>query len=355
MLSLYLIVFLVGAVAGTLVHHAATRLPDELSLLWPGPRCLKCAGPLGWLRLLPLFGPLLRPRCPACREPFFAGRLLAEVGTGLAFCGLFHLEIVRNVLDIPLLARQAPAIQAGDVPGAAWVIFGVHAVLLGFLLAASLCDLRRMEIPLGLTTLGTIVGLIVAVVLPWPWPGAAAELPRPNVLVPFPKPPHGLYPWPVVLDLPDWLPPGSWRLGLATGLAGALAGTLVLRGVRFLFTAGRGIEGLGMGDADLMMMAGAFVGWQVVLLAFFVAVFPALLLGIVQLLFRGGEAMPFGPPLALGVLLTLWSWPRIGEHFRPLFQNPEFLLLLAVVGAVFLFVAALLLRLLRGRPAEEQA
>jgi leader peptidase (prepilin peptidase)/N-methyltransferase len=189
---------------------------------------------------------------------------------------------------------------------------------------------------------------------PWPWPGAAGDLPQPTLFLPNPAVPIGLYPWPVLIDLPGWLPAGSWQLGLATGLAGALAGTFVLRGVRFLFTLGRGIEGLGMGDADLMMMAGAFVGWQPVLLAFFVAVFPALVFGLVQILFRGGQAMPFGPPLALGTLLTLWSWPALGGHFLPLFRNPEFLLLLAGLGAVFLFLAAFLLRLIRGRPDTEQ-
>src|SRR5262249_61490043 len=115
-------------------------------------------------------------------------------------------------------------------------------------------------------------------------------------------------------DLPEWLRPGSWRLGLASGLAGVLAGMLLLRGVRFLFARGGGVEGLGVGDADLMMMAGAFLGWQPVLIAFFVSVFPALALGILQLVFRGDKPMPFGPSLALGVLLTLFGWRWIGPR-----------------------------------------
>ena len=85
----------------------------------------------------------------------------------------------------------------------------------------------------------------------------------------------------------------------------ALAGMVMLRGVRFLFGLGRGKEGLGIGDADLMMMAGSFLGWQPVLIAFFVGVFAALFVGVAQLMRKGDQALAFGPPLAVGVMITL--------------------------------------------------
>src|SRR5262249_18246098 len=146
----------------------------------------------------------------------------------------------------------------------------------------------------------------------------------------------GVYAWPVWWPLPAWLPPLSWRLGLATGLAGAAAGAVLLRGVRFLFGLGRGKEGMGVGDADLMMMAGAFVGWQVVVLAFFVSVFPALLFALATLVRRGHEYLPFGPSLSLGVLIALFAWPRLGPQFRILFFDPLFLGVLGGGGALAL-------------------
>ena len=83
---------------------------------------------------------------------------------------------------------------------------------------------------------------------------------------------QGLYPWPFWGPLPDgFAAGGNWQTGLATGIAGALVGTFLLRGVRFVFSSGIGKEALGMGDADLMMMAGGFLGWQPVVIAFFVA------------------------------------------------------------------------------------
>ena len=68
---------------------------------------------------------------------------------------------------------------------------------------------------------------------------------------------------------------------------------MVLRSIRMIFGLGRGIEGMGLGDADLMMMAGSFVGWQPVLIAFIAGVFPGLVLGLVQLFRKGDHPLPF--------------------------------------------------------------
>ena len=164
----------------------------------------------------------------------------------------------------------------------------------------------------------------------------------------MPKLPHGVYPWPVWYPLPSWLPPGSWQLGLVTGLAGALAGMIVLRAVRFLFGLGRGIEGLGVGDADLMMMAGAFLGWQPVIIAFFVSVFPAMLVGVTQIVLRGDQELAFGPSLSLGIVLTMLGWQWIGPHLAPVFFDAWYMGILVGAGAMFLLLASFLLRLVRG-------
>jgi leader peptidase (prepilin peptidase)/N-methyltransferase len=103
-----------------------------------------------------------------------------------------------------------------------------------------------------------------------------------------------------------------------------------------------------MGDADLMMMAGSFVGWQPTLVAFFVSIFPALVFGVARLLIKGDQALPFGPSLAAGVLLTLLAWPGIGRHFQIVLFDGWVLGILGVAGAVFLLITSFLLRLIRG-------
>jgi leader peptidase (prepilin peptidase)/N-methyltransferase len=341
----FIVVFLAGLAVGSFLNLCSTRLPYEKALLWPGPRCGSCLQRLRLVDCLPVAGfLLLRGRCRTCRARIPWSYPLVELFTALAFVGLFAL--VCGVVDVPLVGlrwRLPPDVAPRDT----LVLFVHNATLVCFLTIASLCDLNDMEIPLSLTIWGTLVGLLFAVLFPWPYPQPYPFPADQDPLVPrfF----HSVYPWPVCHPLPEWLPPGSWRLGLATGLAGALAGMILLRGVRFLFALGRGMEGMGVGDADLMMMAGAFIGWQAVVLAFFVSVIPGLLFAVVRLIVKGDQALPFGPSLAAGVVLTVLGWPALAGQFRILFFDPIFLGLMALAAAIALLFIAFLLRLFRPR------
>jgi leader peptidase (prepilin peptidase)/N-methyltransferase len=340
--------FVLGLAIGSFLNVCVGRLPYEKSLLWPSSRCPVCYQPIQLRDNIPLLGfLLLRGRCRSCGCPISWRYPRIELLTGLAFVGLYYLEMVANVLDLPILFNVA-WMPPGMVPLPALTLYVHHGVLLGFLIVVSLCDLEDMEIPLSITVTGTVVGLVLSTLLPWPYPNPAPLVPMVRAGVfpgPVPFPPNsGAQLWPVWYPLPDWLPAGSWQLGLLTGLAGALAGMLMLRGVRFLFGLGRGIEGLGVGDADLMMMAGAFLGWQAVVLAFFVSVFPALIFAAVQVLRGGGQALPFGPSLALGVIITMLCWPRIGPHFQEILFKPEILGVLGIGGALIMVVMAFIFR-----------
>ncbi len=356
MFTIWLVgVFVLGVCAGGAINYCFYRLPLEKSLLWPGPRCGHCLQPIRWHDCVPLVGyALLRGRCRTCGQRIPLRHPVVELGTGLMFVGLFYLEIGRNLLALPYLQARQVEVAAGDIPSSAWFLFACHAVLISLLLLTSLCDLDDMAIPLPITISGTLLGLTCSALFAWPFPDAGQALPLVRGMVP-PRLPPGLYPWPVWYPLPEWLPSGSWQLGLATGLAGALAGMLVMRIVRFTFGVTRGIEALGIGDADLMMMAGAFVGWQPVLLSCFVAAFPGLLFGLIQLIRRGNQALPFGPSLALGVVLTLWLWPYLGDSdaLRMVFFEPFFFSIIVGGGTVFLFLAGLFFRFLLGTPTTD--
>jgi len=290
------------------------------------------------------------------------------------------LEIFENVHELDVLKIYRHQVMGGRPPWQSLIVFGFHAILLSFLLVACFCDIDRQSIPLSLTVTGTVIGLIGAVLFPWPWPNssAAAAIPAGSWRYPGRGLKQGLYPWPVwALSDTSWLQPGHWLTGLLTGLAGILAGTLMLRGVRFLFGIGMGSEymedapepeegqpswfgsrlvswvgriggkALGLGDADLMMMAGAFLGWQPVLVAFFMAVLPGVVMGLSQAAVKGHTTLPFGPALAIGVMITLLGWRTIGPQVQYFFFDGTLILALAGVCCVLMIGGGFLIRFFR--------
>lgn len=361
MLVIWLVfLFLMGACVGSFLNVCIHRLPLEKSLLWPSSRCGHCLQPIRWYDNLPLVSYwILRGRCRTCKVRFSARYFLVELLTGLSFVGLFCYVIVANGLRLPSLSDHVFHIGLHWFPSwSAWAVFGFHAVLICFLIVATFCDLDHREIPLAITVPGTLLGLTGAVLWPWPWPLAASQVKIP-MNVPWwqigVSPELGLYPWPVWGPLPDWMPPGSWQLGLFTGAAGALVGTLMLRIIRYLFGLGLGIEALGLGDADLMMMAGAFLGWQPIVMAFFIGVFAGLFFGVAQVLIHGDNALPFGPALAIGIVASMLFWHAIGPQFQVLFFNDVLLLALGGISAVLMLVCSYglrVLRIMRGGPPD---
>lgn len=381
-LPLYLwlaLVFIIGAMIGSFLNVCIYRLPLEKSPLWPlTSRCGHCLQPVRAIDNLPLLSYwLLRGRCRTCAAPFSMRYFFVELGTALSFLGLFHLECVVNVHRFnPQLIGQPQAELA------CLIAFIYHAVLLSFLIVATFCDIDHRTIPLSLTVTGSVLGIIGAIFLPWPWPYTPVQATPTGR--PFPvddwmvsmlhRPYQGIYSWPVWGPLPDWLAPGdNWQTGLATGLAGFLVGTMTLRIVRFTFGLGIGVDymdeadpdsvrwslpwrlwdwagrvggkTLGLGDADLMMMAGAFLGWQPTLAAFFLAVVPGLMFGMVQIFQRGDNALPFGPSLAIGAMIAALAWQELGPALQVFFFNGPFLASIVGLSCFLLLLSGYVLRM----------
>lgn len=350
-----LLVFIVGIMIGSFLNVAIVRLPLEKSLLWPGSRCGQCLQSIRWYDNLPLVSYLwLRGRCRHCQAPFSVRYFLIELLTGLGFVGLFYVEVVCNIQGWPT-GGEAWGIARGFFPWGWWAGFAHHAILFCLLLVASVCDLHNRTIPLRLTMTGAVIGLLGATLMPWPWPGtpematpvAPANFPGLNPWLIQPIGP-GIYPWPFWGPLPDFCAPGgNWQTGLLTGLAGLLAGTWLLRIIGKLFSLGLGKEALGLGDADLMMMAGAFLGWQVVVVAFFVSALPGLGFGLFQLFIRRDNSLPFGPSLAIGLMMTMLGWPWLGPGLQLFFFMGLFLIAIGVLGLGFILASSFIMRLLR--------
>lgn len=351
---------------GSFLNVLVARLPYEKSILWPGSRCFACLRPIRPLDNLPIVGYLrLRGRCRSCGAGFSARYLWVEIGTGLAFLGLFLLDVVFNVHNLPG-AKYQPVGGSTAPPGIGLAVFAYHAVLVSCLIAAAVIDAGHRIIPPLIPFAGAAVGIVGGALMPWPWPhepAAAGAIPPgfPWILQEYQgKVAVGVQPWPFWGPLFTALPAGSWKLGLANSLIGALAGSLVVRAVKWLFEVGFGREALGLGDADLLMMAGAFVGWQPAVLSLFVGAFAALLVfklpAMLVGLGRPGEAdreLPFGPGLAVGVVLTWLAWPWVGPRVQAVFFDIQTLLVVVGVMGVGMLAAGLLLR--RGDETETPA
>jgi len=105
---------------------------------------------------------------------------------------------------------------------------------------------------------------------------------------------------------------------LGGSMLGWLVGGGLVWGVRILGSLAFGREAMGLGDVHLQAAVGAALGWKVALLAFFVAVFIAILWAIGALILRRfatffQREIPFGPHLAAAaILFVIARGPLVG-------------------------------------------
>ncbi len=344
-------VFVTGACVGSFINVCVFRLLAEKSVFWPGSHCASCLKPISFFDNIPILSyVLLQGKCRSCKSFFSVRYLLVEVFTASMFLAVFLLDIFFNVPNYNIVDANRWQIGFGVIPFSCWATFISHATLLSFLLTASLTDLEKMEIPLGITVTGTIFGIIFSAFQAWPFPDDLGSIRQFEfVLKDWPvKPnlPQGSIPWPVWFPDLQLFSGNSFLNGILSSLAGIFVGTFLVRGIRFTYSVGRGIEGMGLGDADLMMMVGAFWGWQLVVVAFFLAVIPAFFFGILQLFSKGEQAFPFGPSLAISSVATFYCWRYLSPYIQPVFFEFQVLFILTLFSAVSLLIISFIFRLL---------
>jgi len=330
---------------------------------------------------IPVVGWWLAPRNRPDGWQLAAGlELLAIAVGGLAWwweVGL-GMQLAPSFVDLPAARGPLP-----------WRLLA-HLALAGFLAAATWCDLRFRVIPDAITVPGVLLGAVAVTLSPelllpigcvLPIEPATA-LAVPDVLGPAgPLLCHGQAGWP--FELRSWggllllaagfllwwsvgtapAPHRRWfgdprfavlaggllfiaatwglapadtpprhLLGLATALTGAVAagGLIVL--TREAASRALGKEAMGLGDATLMAMAGSWLGWQIGVIAFFVAAFLGLAHGLLGWLWKRETELAFGPSLCLATVIVLAAWRWVWGWLEPVFLHP--LDLLIVVGVV---------------------
>jgi prepilin signal peptidase PulO-like enzyme (type II secretory pathway) len=140
-----------------------------------------------------------------------------------------------------------------------------------------------------------------------------------------------------------WFGDGRWA-SLLTSLIGLAASGGIVWAVRLIGTAALRREAMGFGDVTLMMMIGTFLGWQACLIAFFLAPFAGLLVGILQFVLRRDDVIPYGPFLCLGSAAVVVKWAPIWVWGQQLFAIGG---LVPAVLIICLFLLGVLLGLWR--------
>lgn len=205
---------LLGLFFGSFTNVVVYRLPRGENVAFPGSHCPGCGKPIrAWHNLPVLSYLLLRGRARCCRV-----RIPLRYPAIEMLGGLWALAVMRVfLLDLP-----------GDMP--VWRVGLLFAIYLAFglgLLAAIFIDLEHMLLPDVITVGGALLGLISAPLRGVEWSTSA--------------------------------------LGMAIGFL------IVWLPFIELYRRFRGYAGMGLGDAKLLMLTGAWFGW--------VAVAYALMLG----------------------------------------------------------------------------
>lgn len=193
-----------GLIWGSFLNVVIYRVPREMSVVRPGSHCPACGKPVRAYDNIPVLSFLiLRGKARCCGAKMSLRYPLVELLGGVASVAI--LELCVRVLPSDTTVVRAVCIYLAD--------FAITMALI----AAAFIDLEHMLLPDSINLGGAILGVATA----------------------------------------------SFRgLGVVDSLFGAIIGFVsIWLPFIFLYKAIRGRAGMGMGDAKLLLLAGAWFGW----------------------------------------------------------------------------------------------
>lgn len=252
-----LIAALLGACIGSFLNVVAWRVPREESVVRPRSHCPRCGTTLAWFDNIPVLSwLLLRARCRHCGAGI-SGRYPA---VELLCAGLF-------------VAATAAGASSSALPGApAALVVLAGWLLVALLLPLILIDLDHLWLPEPLCRWGVLLGLVVTAIAGFRQGDAAGR------------------------TLLFW-----HLLAASAGLLGFETTSAVAKKLL-------GKPALGLGDAKLAALLGAWLGLTGLGLSVLLSVFSGAVFGLLGLIsgrLKRGQPFPFGPFLAGGGL-AVW-------------------------------------------------
>ena len=282
---------LLGLAFGSFLNVCLSRWPAGESIVSPRSHCRQCGRTLAWWENVPLLSWLaLRGRCRTCHTWIGWRYPLIELAVG-ALWALVAWSLLR------ITWPGEPVIYLFDnhyVLGSAISII----VFYWLMIALAVLDAENLWLPNWITLPGIVVGFIFSV-----WRNRLMyETPGSD----FSSPPFA----------PGWL-------SLLLGIIAAAALILLIRWAYWLV---RRREGIGLGDAKLMAMLAAWLGFPQALLAFAVGVVLGALVAVVLLVIPSARResgtwamskLPLGTFLCIGgIISSMFGGPICAAYLR---------------------------------------
>jgi leader peptidase (prepilin peptidase) / N-methyltransferase len=282
---------LLGLAFGSFLNVCLSRWPEGESVVKPRSHCRSCGRTLAWWENLPLVSWLaFRGRCRTCGTTISWRYPLVELAVGVLWAAIAW-RFLPGLMNVPLSAL--------DIAGNLLPNVGL-LILCWILVALAVLDAEHLWIPNSITFPGIGIGLLLTSS-------------------------HFL--------LMDAQAEGTHISKLTTfmdGFLGSLIAILVSAGIIFLirwtYWFIRRREGIGLGDAKLMAMLGAWLGLSGAILSFGIGVVLGALFAMVALAVPAGRRqsetwlaakLPLGTFLCIGgIISALWGQPIIDAYKR---------------------------------------
>lgn len=304
--------FLLGLIFGSFLNVCISRLPRRSSLVRPGSHCPECEAPIRWYDNIPVLSWfLLRARCRDCGQAIPWRYPVVELATAIWFA--IQAARLHTVLQFYFFGN-AHAAPSSYAPFA--IIANLAITILGFLLIGLMVmDWQTGLLPDSFTITGTILGLtLICAQAVFLGPTEGQILLPPNSIQ--------LTSVGATNDTGNVFLTGPEAL-IGGRILATLGAALLLLIIRWAYKAIRHREGIGLGDAKMLAMIAALLGFWPAILSLFFGVLAASIYGVF-LVARGranaSSKLPFGSFLAAGGLLAAQIGDRIIDAYSRLLR-----------------------------------
>lgn len=304
-------VFMFGMIVGSFLNVCIVRMPEEKSVIFPSSHCPSCKKSLKWFHNIPFISWLfLRGKCSFCNATISWRYPFVELLTGVIFLVFFRIF------------------------GFDWILLPYLTMISGFIVA-TFVDFKHRIIPDEISVGGMLIGILMSLFV--------VEMHDTSVLMIK----SGAYAMRFMLafffivqviqclikrkiDEDDkfifmilicfavveallttliWIVPHPFLhnlLSFKAGVQGAFIGGGV---IYFMGVVGELIfrkEAMGGGDVKLLAMIGAFIGWKLAILTFFIAPFFGAIVGIIEKIRTKDSTLAYGPYICLGAVISIF-------------------------------------------------